>query len=408
MYPPHHYGGYELVWRSSVEHLRKRGHEVRVLTTDTRTQATGSDPAGVYRELRWRLRGAEFQTISRRAQVAIARHNHRVLDRHLSALRPDVVAWWSMGGLTLTMLETVRRRGLPAVAFLHDDWLDYGRWADGWSWGFRGRRSAAAPLAELLLGMPACVDYDGAAKYMFGSERTRRHGLAQGLGIRSSGVARLGIHPDYLKAGPAQGWRWRLLYVGRLDPRKGIDTAVEALPLLPAEARLELVGGWDTREENRLRGLARVLGIAQRVRFAGHLERSDIAAAYEATDAVIFPVLWEEPWGLVPLEAMGKGRLVVATGRGGSAEYLRDGENCLLFEAGNADALARALGRLQADPELRNRLRRGGRATARLFTESLYNQAVEKALIDATSREPAPSRCNGRSGNYNSGASVSG
>ena len=37
MYPPHHFGGYELVWRSAVEHLRRAGHEARVLTTDLRT-----------------------------------------------------------------------------------------------------------------------------------------------------------------------------------------------------------------------------------------------------------------------------------------------------------------------------------------------------------------------------------
>jgi glycogen(starch) synthase len=389
MYPPHHYGGYELVWRSAVEHLRARGHEARVLTTDVRTDSVEADPPDVHRELRWRLRDGEFAQLGRRETIELARHNHRTLDRHLEDLRPDVVAWWSMGGLTLTMLETVRRRGIPAVAFVHDDWLDYGRWADSWLHMFRGRRARLAPLADLMTGIPARVDFDGAASYVFVSEWTRRHALAQGLGLRRTGVAHSGIHEEFLAPAPVTEWGWRLLYVGRLDPRKGVDTAVEAMAKLPDQARLELIGGWDPREEERLRRLARDTAAGEKVHFAGQLERSAIADAYVRCDAVVFPVIWEEPWGLVPLEAMAKGRPVVATGRGGSAEYLRDGENCLLFEAGDAEALAAAVGRLGDDPALRVRLREGGLETAPKHTEAGLNEAVEQALATAAEIRPA-------------------
>jgi glycogen synthase len=389
MYPPHHHGGYELVWESAVEHLRARGHEVRVLTTDTRTDAVASDAPDVHRELRWPLRNARLERLGPRERVAVARHNHRTLDRHLDELRPDVVAWWSMGGLTLTMLESVRRRGLPAVAFVHDDWLDYGRWGDAWLHSFRGRRGRLAPVAERLVGIPARVDFDGAASYLFVSERTRRHALAQGLGLRRTGVAHSGIQDEFLDPAPPAEWRWRLLYVGRLDERKGVDTAVEAMANLPEQARLELIGGWDAREEDRLRRQARDAGVEAQVHFAGQLDRSEIAAAYARADATVFPVRWEEPWGLVPLESMAKGRPVVATGRGGSAEYLRDGENCLLFEAGDAEALAAAVRRLADDPALRMRLREGGLETAPAHTEEVLNEAVEQALLGAARARPA-------------------
>jgi glycosyltransferase involved in cell wall biosynthesis len=383
MYPPHHYGGYELVWQAAVEHLRAHSHEVRVLTTDTRTRALEPDPPDVHRELRWPFRDARLERPGRCERIALSRHNHRVLDRHLSDLRPEVVAWWSMGGLSLTMLETVRRRGIPAVAFVHDDWLDYGRWADAWLSTFRGGRARLAPIAERLAGIPASVDFDGAARYVFVSDRTRRHAQASGLELSRTGVAHSGIHEDYLDPTPPGEWRWRLLYVGRLDARKGVHTAVEALALLHGEATLELVGGWDAREEDRLRALARERGVESRTRFAGQLDLPAIAAAYERCDAVVFPVEWEEPWGLVPLEAMAKGRPVVATGRGGSAEYLRDGENCLLFAAGDAEALAAAVRRLAGDERLRSRLREGGLATAPRHTEAVLNEAAERSLLEA-------------------------
>ena len=387
MYPPHHYGGYEIVWRAAVEHLRARGYQVRVLTTDTRTTTTETDPPDVHRELRWPLRDARFEPLSRRARIALARRNHRTLEHHLDDLRPDVVAWWSMGGLSLTLLESVRRRGVPAVAFVHDDWLDYGPTVDGWLHMFRGGRSSFAPLGERLAGIPARVDFDAAARYLFVSERTRRHALDR-VDLGRTGVAHSGINEEFLDPEPAREWRWRLLYVGRLDPRKGVDTAVEALARLPGTAELELIGGWDSREEDRLRALARDRGVESRVRFSGHRGRSEIAAAYARADAVVFPVRWEEPWGLVPLEAMAKGRPVVATGRGGSAEYLRDGENCLLFEAGDPDALATAVRRLGADPELRRRLREGGLETAPRHTEAVLNDAVESALLEVTGALP--------------------
>ena len=388
MYPPHHFGGYEIVWHAAVEHLRSHGHEVLVLTTDTRTGATEPDPPGVRRELRWPLRDARFEPLPRRAKVALARHNHRVLDRHLDEFRPDVVSWWSMGGLSLTMLESVRRRGLPAVAFVHDEWLDYGRWADGWLNMFRGRRRPAAPFAEHLAGIPARVDFDGAARYVFVSEHTRRHALGLGLGLSRTGVAHSGIHEQFLDPEPPADWRWRLLYVGRLDPRKGVETAVEALAELPAETELRLIGGWDSAEEQRLREIAEQLGAGSRVRFSGQCDRSEIAAAYAQCDAVVFPVRWDEPWGLVPLEALAKGRPVAATGRGGSGEYLRDGENCVLFEAGDAHALAGAVGRLAEDPELRARLRAGGLETAPRHTEAALNEAVERELLAAAGQRP--------------------
>jgi phosphatidylinositol alpha-1,6-mannosyltransferase len=77
---------------------------------------------------------------------------------------------------------------------------------------------------------------------------------------------------------------------------------------------------------------------------------------------------------------MALGRPVIATGRGGSGEYLRDGENALLFDAGDASALAAAVKRLAGDRALRARLREGGAATAPLHTEDIFNAAVAREL----------------------------
>src|SRR5437016_5200117 len=98
MYPPHHFGGYEIVWQSAVEHLRASGHEVRVLTSDSRTASPDAeDQEDVHRELHWTLRDGRFERVGLRRRFDLARHNHRTLVRHLDEFRPQVVSWWAMG-----------------------------------------------------------------------------------------------------------------------------------------------------------------------------------------------------------------------------------------------------------------------------------------------------------------------
>jgi glycosyltransferase involved in cell wall biosynthesis len=135
-----------------------------------------------------------------------------------------------------------------------------------------------------------------------------------------------------------------------------------------------------------LRRLAREAGAGDRISF-DQLSRDLLAEAYADADAVLFPALWEEPWGLVPLEAMSVGTPVVATGTGGSGEYLEDGTNCLLFRpAGDPGALASAVLRLAGESSLRGRLRDGGLRTAARFTAASFDSSVIAAVEGATSR----------------------
>ena len=389
MYPPHHFGGYELVWQSAMRHLAERRHAVRVLTTDLHTGATEPDPPHVRRALRWYWREGGFPVLPRAERLRLERHNARVLRGELDSFRPDVVSWWSMGGMSLSMLERVRRRGIPAVAFVHDDWLDYGPRVDAWQFTLARRARWVAALAERVTGAPARVELGRAARYVFVSETTRRRAVEAGVAPDSSAIAHSGIDPRFVDPAPERDWSWSLLYVGRLDERKGVHTAVAALARLPDAATLTIVGGWDAGEQERLRALAEREGVAGRVRFAGQVPREAVHAAYAEADVVVFPVTWDEPWGLVPLEAMGRGRPVVATGRGGSGEYLRDGENALLFEAGDPASLAGAVERLAGDPALRARLRDGGLATAAVHTEDRFNAAVLEELSAAVAgRQP--------------------
>src|SRR5207247_7592583 len=162
---------------------------------------------------------------------------------------------------------------------------------------------------------------------------------------------------------------------------KGVETAIRALPSLP-NATLTLVGSGDALFMAELEQLVAGLGLEGRVVFARR-SRAELPATYADCDVLLFPTLWEEPWGLVPLEAMAMGRPVVATGTGGSAEYLRDERNCLVFRpADDPGALAAAIRRLAGDESLRRRLRGGGVETARTYTVERFDEKVATAIAE--------------------------
>lgn len=382
LYPPHHFGGYEQVWASAVSHLREGGHEVRVLAVDYRhpQQDHGDDP-DVFRTLRWYWKDHDFAPLGLRQRLEVERHNHRQLALHIEELRPDVLSFWSMGGMSHSLIEAGRRRGLPIVAFVHDRWLEYGRGTDQWTRMFRSRRyRPAAPLVQTVTGMPTTVSYGAAGRYVFVSDFIRQRALASGLKLTDTAVAHSGIASRFNSPRPANGWQWRLLYVGRLHPDKGIEDAVRCLVHLPEQATLTFAGSWDPREESALDGLVRDLQLQARVTMLGQLPPERIAELYRSSDVLLFPVRWDEPWGLAPLESMACGCPVIATGRGGSAEYLRDGRNCLLAPTGAPEALADAVRRLAGNRALRGQLRDGGLATAARYTEDAFNRSVERHL----------------------------
>jgi glycogen synthase len=377
LYPPHYAGGYELMWRAWVEHARATGHVVRVLASDEHTGATGPDDADVHRELRRYWSGDGAPSLSLRERLALERANAAVVRRHLDELRPDVVAWWGMGGMPLSSIEQVRRTSVPAVAFVMDDWLTYQPPGDAWLRMFATRRNLGR-IVERVVRIPTRVDFANAATYVFVSETLRR----QGPPLPRTAVEPSGVADDFVDPRPPRPWSWRLLSVGRIDPRKGVGTAIEALAELP-EATLTVAGSGPATLLADLAALAERTGVAERVAFAGAVPRAELPALYEAHDAVVFPVVWEEPWGLVPLEAMALGRPVTASGRGGSSEYLRDGENCLLHVPGDPHSLAETVRRLAGDETLRKRLLAGGLGAASHYTESRFNRAAMVAVTSA-------------------------
>ena len=374
-YPPHHEGGYALSTRDVLEELARRGHQVEVLASGLRVPGV-PDPAAertgnpaVRRDLQAYLQDGALQRPAPWRRWTVERHNHAVLGEALARFRPDVVAPWQMSALSMGLLTAVADAAIPMVYAVSDDWLSYGPELDAWSHLF-ARRPRLGRLVARLAGVPTALpDVGATGRFLFNSEVMRvRSERYSPWTFPDHDVVHVALdtrrYPITDHDAP-RPWRGRLLYAGRLDPRKGVETAVRAMAELEG-AELEIRGTGDDGYGQRLVSLAIELGVADRI--ALEPPRQDgLADRYRAADAVVFPSEWEEPFGLVPVEAMACGTPVVATGVGGSAEYLEHERNCLLFPPGDAAALAAAVRRLRDDPGLRAGLVRAGTETARRF-----------------------------------------
>ena len=174
-------------------------------------------------------------------------------------------------------------------------------------------------------------------------------------------------------------------FVGRLQPFKGTDVAVQALSRLRRmvpDARLVIVGGDSPRtsrgERMRLRLNARRLGVAHRLRFLEPVPHGELPQLYRAADVVVVPSA-SESFGLVALEAAACGTPVVATAVGGLRLTVRDGETGYLVGSRDPSAFAAALSRVLADPSARKRLGASAVRLARRFPWSSTTDGILEA-----------------------------
>ena len=156
----------------------------------------------------------------------------------------------------------------------------------------------------------------------------------------------------------------RFGYVGRLVAHKRVDVLIRAFAQLVKRGlrvKLDIVGRG--QEESRLKVLAMVCGVGEKVLFHGFLEGEDKVEAYRNMDVLVLPSAYE-PWGLVVNEAMSSGIPVVVSEEVGARVDLVEKGGGLVVKPDNVEALADAMGELATNPV--SRRERGARALAQM------------------------------------------
>jgi glycogen(starch) synthase len=299
-------------------------------------------------------------------------------------VQPDVIHAHSPVLNALPSLWVGRRLGLPVVYEMRASWedaaVDHGTTTEGSiryrlsrglesvalhladqvttiCEGLRGDIVARGVAAERVTVIPNAVDV---STFAFGAPPDEQ--LRDRLGLKGATV---------------------LGFAGSFYGYEGLHLLVEAAGRMVTShpnLRLLLVGGGP--QEAALKAQASAAGMADRVIFTGRVPHADVQRYYELIDVLAYPRLpirlTELVTPLKPLEAMAQGRMFVASDVGGHRELVRDGETGFLFKAGDAGALAEALGNVLASRDTWQRIRQQARSFVemdRTWTSSVARYA---------------------------------
>ncbi|MDZ7952786.1 glycosyltransferase [Nostoc sp. DedQUE09] len=210
--------------------------------------------------------------------------------------------------------------------------------------------------------------------------------LVQPLGVQPwpayTSVTNYGELPKDLKRGTIQ-----ILFVGRLEPRKGIDVFLKSLKLvMPKEPKIFVwiagadIGGWEEKARQ-------ILGehVYNRVQFLGMVSEEKRELLYANCDFLVFPSRYES-FGLVPLEVMVHGKPVIGARAGAIPEVVLEGECGLLFEPDNYQELAQKILTLVNDSNLRCQLAKGAKQRVEILSARNMAKAsvkVYRSLVNA-------------------------
>jgi glycosyltransferase involved in cell wall biosynthesis len=390
-------GGLERYFFFLVDHLRGRGHRVVTLgMADPRNKPPGdrsylvspvSFPERPASDLRTSARGLARALYSREAM--------RITKAAIEEVRPLVAHVHEVHHhLSPSVLVALRHAGIPVVLSAHEYKLicptvhlhDGGGICEACK-GHHYWQPLLKRCSKGSLLRSAAAALDSSVHHALGFyDRRHVQVIAAGSRFTLAKLQEFGVEADRLEllpymldpaewGPPAAEPGSYLAFVGRLVGFKGADTLVEALSL--AGDPPTVIAG-DGPERPALERRAAELGL-KRLRFAGYLPADELRKVLAGAIAVIVPSQVLETFGFAVYEAMAIGRPVIASRLGPLPELVKDGENGLLFEPGNAEDLAACLRRAVSDPEWAHGMGRAARRYVELRTDpdSHYQRLME-------------------------------
>lgn len=282
--------------------------------------------------------------------------------------RCDVFNGWASA--SLHSLRAAHRRGLPAVlqtgsahivtqtALLEDE---------------SRRLGLDSVVTHPAVVRRTLAEYDEADLIVTPSRFVRRTFIEQGVPESKLAVVGETATPRVEPPGERPSPRTpRVLFVGRIEARKGIPYLVEAARRLEGRVTVRLVGRADG-------ALVRVLSpLPGNVELAGHRSGAALADEFRQADLFVFPSV-EDGFGLAAVEAMAAGLPVVVSDHAGCADLVEEGVSGFVVPARDAAALTERLEALAGDPSLRWRMGRAGAAIAAARTWETYGREMEQA-----------------------------
>ncbi|MBC7790577.1 MAG: glycosyltransferase family 4 protein [Anaerolineae bacterium] len=377
-------GGAEVQLIGLRDELRSRGHDARLFSSSARMKtAVSQTDYECFGTL------SSFRTIVQTANPSAYHHLRRVL----TEFKPDVVhVKLFLTQLSPLILPLLRK--VPSIYYVA--WyrpicpLGTKMLPDGSHCRVRAGvpclSNGCLPLrdwAPIMFQMKLWRRWRGAFRMVVAnSEATRRALVAEGIDVSAVVLHGTRVRESRRQLSPSP----TVSFAGRLVPEKGVDVLLHAFVRIAhelPEARLIIAG--DGPQRDAMQRLMAELGLESRVTMTGYLPREVLEQTCEAAWVQAVPSRWAEPFGVVAVESMMRGRAVVGTMGGGLSEIIREGETGYLVPPGDVQSLGEALLTVLRDRAVAERMGETARSDAMLrFSQStfadrlleLYQQAI--------------------------------
>ncbi|KKW30239.1 MAG: Glycosyl transferase group 1 [Candidatus Uhrbacteria bacterium GW2011_GWD2_52_7] len=285
------------------------------------------------------------------------------MGRLIDDFRPDVVHAHNLyTHLSPSPLAACKERGVPVVMTVNDYGIvsaNYGLWGNGRpvdpqragilsttrSRFIKHSAVASFTLASLFAFQRLWKMYESYVDVFVPCSQFVRDALITvGYPADRIVVQHLFAEPFMVdEAYPAERKKKFVLFAGRLEDYKGVQTLIEAGRALP-DVEIRIVGTGP--QEAMFRKMA---GSAANIRFVGFVPGRQLWGMMREAVAVVVPSIWYEPFGLVAVEAMAQSTPVIVSDRGGLPEIVQDGVSGLVFKGGDAKDLRKKIELLLGD-----------------------------------------------------------
>jgi glycosyltransferase involved in cell wall biosynthesis len=350
----------------------------------------------------------------------------KLIEPLLRKIKPDIIHFHNLSGLTLSPIKLASKAGIPAVITMHDYWslcpnnmlftrnhepcthysgkrfcvncfhqYDY--------WGSLPYRQAIIKneiergTGRIITPSRFMADRIAEAGYSQEMLRTIFHGLeietfrGQIKPLHEAGDALFSTGPDMAKAkAQIESSDFLLQFAGHLTVHKGGEYLIRALSLLKKDHRhftLAVTGLAHHQEIGRLRSLISALDIADNIIFLGKIDPQFLPSLYARADAVVVPSIWYENASVVIAEAMMSGTPVIASDIGGNPEFVENGHNGLTFKPKDHIDLSRKIRCLLEDPSLVKDMRKNALSRAfDLFNMTTHINSTRACYDEAIAR----------------------
>jgi glycosyltransferase involved in cell wall biosynthesis len=315
-------GGVEVLSYHLLKELRRRGHDILVITG--REQA---DPLGAQTFDGLDIVRLDFDRAVASRNLVVLRDVKTAVAELISRFRPDVLHLNDTLLSSFLFLRGGATSNLPRLLTLHSPIRPAGN---------DGLQARLAADADRIITVSQ-AQYDDAAATM--------PTLRGKMSIIPNALPWPELPPTDLSLTPAV-----VLCIGRMRSDKGFDLAIRMFARLRDRGvAANLVMAGDGPERSRLEALARSLGLAGHIDFPGWVPPDRVGAMINMSTVVVMPSRWPEPFGLVALQAAQMGRPVVACRVGGLPEVVDHERTGLLVPAGDEQAMADAVETLLSD-----------------------------------------------------------